>query len=349
MSVRSFPLTALLCIAILFSLYFARDVLVPLVLACFLYLVLTPIQRGLERLHLPTSLAAGVIVLSLVGGLGWALYILATPLGEWVGRFPDMMSDARYKIEALKQPVERVKEASEQVEQITSMERVPGTPQRVMVQAPGLLERLLGNITLIAVQFLLILVILYFLLATGAVFREKLVHVMPTFGDKRRAIAITADIQRQTSRYLLTITMINAGLGVAQGTAMYLVGVPNPMLWAMMAFILNFIPYIGALIGTGVIALVAMISFDTLGAAIAAPLVYITLTSIEGQVVTPSVLGRSLVLNPLIIFVSVMFWGWLWGVPGALMAVPLLVVLKAICDNIDSWAPLGEFIGGQRR
>jgi predicted PurR-regulated permease PerM len=171
---------------------------------------------------------------------------------------------------------------------------------------------------------------------------------MPTFGDKRRAIAITGDIQRQTSRYLLTITLINAGLGVAQGIAMYFVGLPNPLLWGVMAFVLNFIPYVGALLGAGVVGLVALISFDSMTHAAVAPLVYLALTAVEGQVVTPSVLGRSLVLNPLVIFVAVMFWGWLWGVPGALMAVPLLVVLKAICDNVESWGALGEFIGGRR-
>src|SRR3546814_68692 len=250
-----------------------------------------------------------------------------------MGRFPEMLSEARYKIEALKQPVEQIREASQQVERIAEMEAAPGRPQQMVLEAPGLLESLFGNISLIGIQLLLILVILYFLLATGSIFREKLVHVMPTFGDKRRAMTITADIQRQTSRYLLTITMINAGLGVAEGAAMYLIGVPNPLLWGVMAFVLNFIPYLGALIGAGVIALVALMTFDTVSYALVAPAAYLALTSLEGQVVTPSLLGRSLMLNPLVIFVSVLFWGWLWGVPGALMAVPLLVVLKSIGDN----------------
>lgn len=347
-SVRSLPLTGLFCIAVLCSLYFARDVFVPLALACFLFLVLSPILHAMERLRIPTGLAAGLIVLTLVAGIAYGLYALTIPIGEWMNRFPEMMADARDKIEALKQPVEDVREASERVEQMTGMKDGPLMPQRVVLQAPGLLERLFGNLTLIGIQSLLIFVILYFLLATGHIFREKLVHVMPTFGDKRRAIAITGDIQRQTSRYLLTITTINAGLGIAEGVAMYLVGIPNPLLWGVMAFVLNFIPYIGALVGTAVIALVALMTFDNTGQIILAPAVYIFLTSLEGQVVTPSLLGRSLLLNPLVIFVAVMFWGWLWGVPGALMAVPLLVVLKSVCDNIDSWRPLGEFLTGRR-
>jgi len=347
-SVRSFPLTAIFCIVVLFALYVARDVFVPLALACFLYLVLTPILRGLERMRVPTALGSGIIVLTLVGVLAYGLFVLATPLGEWVDRFPTMMSAARDKIEALRQPMEQVREASQQVERIATMNAEQGMPQQVVVQAPGLLQRLFGNISLIGIQLLLILVILYFLLATGSMFREKLVHVMPTFGDKRRAIAITADIQRQTSRYLLTITVINAGLGVAQGTAMYLCGLPNALLWGVMAFVLNFIPYVGALLGMGVVGLVAVITFDSLTQAAVVPLAYLALTAVEGQIVTPSVLGRSLTLNPLVIFVAVMFWGWLWGMPGALMAVPLLVVLKAICDNVESWGALGEFIGGRR-
>src|SRR5690606_16016483 len=310
--------------------------------------VLSPILHAMERLRIPTGLAAGLIVLTLVAGIAYGLYALTIPIGEWMNRFPEMMADARDKIEALRQPVEDVREASERVEQMTGMKDGPLMPQRVVLQAPGLLERLFGNLTLIGIQSLLIFVILYFLLATGHIFREKLVHVMPTFGDKRRAIAITGDIQRQTSRYLLTITTINAGLGIAEGVAMYLVGIPNPLLWGVMAFVLNFIPYIGALVGTAVIALVALMTFDNTGQIILAPAVYIFLTSLEGQVVTPSLLGRSLLLNPLVIFVAVMFWGWLWGVPGALMAVPLLVVLKSVCDNIDSWRPLGEFLTVRR-
>src|SRR5690606_12335573 len=213
-SVRSLPLTGLFCIAVLCSLYFARDVFVPLALACFLFLVLSPILHAMERLRIPTGLAAGLIVLTLVAGIAYGLYALTIPIGEWMNRFPEMMADARDKIEALKQPVEDVREASERVEQMTGMKDGPLMPQRVVLQAPGLLERLFGNLTLIGIQSLLIFVILYFLLATGHIFREKLVHVMPTFGDKRRAIAITGDIQRQTSRYLLTITTINAGLGI---------------------------------------------------------------------------------------------------------------------------------------
>ncbi len=152
-------------------------------------------------------------------------------------------------------------------------------------------------------------------------------------------------IQKDISLYLLTVTMINAGLGVAVGTAMYGLGMPNPILWGVMAGCFNFIPYLGAIASAIVLTLVASVTFDQLGHILLVPVVFIVLNELEGMIVTPAVVGKRLSLNPVAIFIWLLLWGWLWGIPGTLLAVPLLAVIKIICDNITALAPIGEFLG----
>lgn len=345
--VHSFSTTALFLLACFYTLYFLRDVLVPITIAFVLYLVLAPMLRTLERLRLPTALAAGLIVIGLILAIGGVAVLLTVPVAEWVARVPHLMDEIIEKVQVLKAPMEQVAEASQQVEKIAQVGGDGGAPT-VLVKDGGLTEWLYANLTAVGVQASLVLVLLYFLLATGAIFREKLVKVMPTWGDKRKAFVITAEMQAQIARYLLTVAMINLCLGVAVGFAMWWAGMPTPILWGAMAATLNFIPYLGSLLGIIIVGVVALISYDSLTQALVPPVVYLALTSLEGQIITPSVLGRSLTLNPLVLFVAVVLWGWLWGVPGAFLAVPFVVILKVICDNIEPVAPIGEFLGGRR-
>ena len=343
--VHSFSTTALLVVISFYTLYFARDVFVPIFAAIGAYLLLYPVQRGLRRLGIPDAAAAALIVLALTAGVLFAFYLLAQPVGEWTGRMPQILSDVQFKIQALKLPVEEVHQASKEVEELTKVEG--GVVPEVVVRDGSLLEQVFGNVALVGTQLLLVAVLLYFLLATGEIFREKMVRVMPTWQDKRRAVQITHDIQKEVSQYLITITLINTGLGVFVGAAMWLAGMPSPIIWGIMATVLNFVPYFGAIVGGIIVGMVALITFPTVGYALSVPLIYLSLTSLEGQFVTPSILGRRLTLNPLVIFVTVVLWGWLWGVPGALLAVPILVTFKVICDNVDSLRPMGEFLSGR--
>ena len=343
--VHSFSTTALLVVICFYTLYFARDVFVPIFAAIGAYLLLFPVQRGLRRLRVPDAAAAALIVLALIAGVIFAFVLLAQPVGEWTARMPRILSEVQYKIKALKEPVEEVRQASREVEELTKVEG--GVVPEVVVRDGSLLEQVFGNVALIGTQILLVVVLLYFLLATGDIFREKMVRVMPTWQDKRRAVQITHDIQKEVSLYLITITFINVGLGACIGGAMWLAGMPSPVVWGVMATILNFVPYFGAIVGGIIVGMVALITFPTVEYAVSIPLIYLALTSLEGQFVTPSILGRRLTLNPLVIFVTVVLWGWLWGVPGALLAVPILVTFKVICDNVDSLRPIGEFLSGR--
>jgi predicted PurR-regulated permease PerM len=188
-------------------------------------------------------------------------------------------------------------------------------------------------------------ILLYFLLASGDLFLLKLVRVLPRFEDKKIAVTIVHEVRHDVSHYLLTITLINIGLGVATGIAMFWLGMPNPLLWGVMAASFNFIPYLGAMASAIILTLVALLTFDELGRILLVPGVFLVLTSLEGGFVTPAIVGRRLTLNPVAIFVWLTFWGWLWGVPGMLLAVPMLAILKIVCDHVQPLNSVGEFLG----
>jgi predicted PurR-regulated permease PerM len=186
--------------------------------------------------------------------------------------------------------------------------------------------------------------LLFFLLASDDNLLRQAVTILPQLRDKKRLVEIVRDVEDDVSYYLLTITVINIGLGVAIGAAMWLLGMPNPYLWGAMAAVLNFIPLIGALLGVGIVGLVALLTFSTTAAMLLPPIIYLLLTSLEGQLVTPAVVARRLSLNPVVVFLALISWTWLWGIAGALLAVPLLATFKICCDHIEALKPVGVLL-----
>jgi predicted PurR-regulated permease PerM len=193
-------------------------------------------------------------------------------------------------------------------------------------------------------QVVICLTLAFFLIASGDLFYEKLVQAMPTLKDKRRALAVARAIENQLSVYLLTITLINMGLGVAIGLAMWALGMPDPILFGLAGFLLNYIPYIGAMAGVGISFLVALVSFDSATAAVLPALVYWGLTSFEGQFVTPVMVGRRLRLNAVVVFVSFALWAWLWSFMGMLLSTPMLLTMKVVSDHVPGMAGFGKFL-----
>ena len=273
-------------------------------------------------------------------------FLLSGPVSEWIDSAPAISQRVQQKLAALRTPVDAVVKASEQVATFTdgvSSSQV----QKVVIQQPGLLSKAAGNLfgglSMAAVTFVLLL----FLLASGTMFYEKMIGILPTFSDKKRALTIAYDVEREISHYLLTITMINAGLGLFIAVAMSIIGMPNPVLWGVAAALLNFIPYIGALAGIIMVGLVSLISFDSITYAIIPPMIYTLGAVLEGQFITPVLLGRRLELNAVAIFIFVALWGWAWGIVGAIIAVPLLVSVKVFCDHFDGLTSFGEFLSGR--
>jgi len=212
------------------------------------------------------------------------------------------------------------------------------------MKPPSMLKQVFGTMQTITIQLGVTLVLLFFLIASGDVFKMKLVTAMQRYRDKKRVLIMWRDVEDNVSVYLLSITTINLGLGVLIAACLYAIGLPNALLWGAMAGLLNFIPYLGALVGVSVVAVVAIISFDSLSHAALAPILYAACNLLESQLVTPSVLGRRLSLNPVLVFISVIFWGWLWGMPGAMLAVPLLIIVHVLCRHFAQLRIIADFM-----
>lgn len=345
-SAGSVALTGLFLLALFYTLYLAQSFVLPLVLALLFNVLLLPLVDGLRnRLRVPRVLGALLVLAVLAVVIGWGVGTLAAPAADWVERAPQSLARIEAKLRPLKEPVERVTEATEGIEALTRVDEEGAPPRQVQVEREPLVERLFARTREVVVGGIMMVVLLYFLLVSGDLFLRKLVRVLPTLGDKRRAVEIVRRVQGDLSRYLGTITAINLVLGLAVWLAMYLLGMPNPMLWGAMAALFNYVPYVGALAGVAILAVVSILTFDSELAWALPPLTYFALTSAESYFLTPLVLGRQMRLNPVVILLGLLFWGWLWGIAGAFLAVPLLAALKIFCDSLEPLEPLGEFLG----
>jgi predicted PurR-regulated permease PerM len=190
------------------------------------------------------------------------------------------------------------------------------------------------------------LVLLYLLLASGDLFLQKLVQAMPTWSDKKRAVEISREIQQNISNYLFSVTLINIGLGTLVSAGFYLMGMPNAAMWGMFAAVLNFVPYFGPVVAMFLLTAVGLLTFDTLGYALLPPGWFLLLHLLEANFITPVLLGRRFTLNPAVIFVSLIFWTALWGVPGALLSVPILVTIKVLCDRVPTLSSISDLMSG---
>jgi predicted PurR-regulated permease PerM len=342
--VRNLALTGLFVLAAFYTLYFARSFFLPIILALLLSLLLSPVVRALKRLRLPEPVGAGVVLLALLGGLGFGVYELAGPAYEWTRKAPESLRKMERKLRDFKKPVQVLGKATAQVEKIAEVGG--GSAVRtVQVKPESLGSRLFTHVTDLVASALVMFILLYFLLASGDLFLRKLIRVLPSLEDKRRAVEIARRMESDISTYLLTITLINLGIGLAVWGAAAWIGLPNPPLWAALAFVTNYIPYLGAVVMIGVLAMVGFLTFDTIGQALLAPGAFVVLNLLEGYIVTPLVLGRRLTLNPVVIFLGLTFWGWIWGLAGAILAVPIMAAFKIFCDHLEPLAPVGEFLG----
>ena len=343
-ALRSLLLIGLFLLALFHTLRVARELFLPLMLAFFLSFILSPLLRTLKRAHIPEALGAALLLIVVVGGVGLGLYSLATPATEWIAKAPDSMARIQGKLRSLRRPMEQMSRTADQVERTIAGDSVTA-PVPVVKSPAWIKQALFGGTTAFVSEAIVVIVLLYFLLASGDLFLRKLIKVLPTFKDKKRAVEIAREIENNISTYLFTVTLINIGVGVAVGVGLWLLKMPNPVLWGVLACVLTYVPYLGAVVGIGVLGLASLLVFDDLGHALAVPGVYVVVSFVEGNFVTPLVLGRRLTLNPVVIFVGLLFWFYLWGIPGALLAVPTLAVFKIVCDHVDTLAPIGEFFG----
>ena len=347
--VRGWALTGLLVIAVLVVLYQARVLLIPIVAAIIISLVFAPIVRAMTRIWIPQPLGAAFVVLGLLAALIGAAYTLVEPAGEWLQRAPQALQQIDRKLRDFRSSVMEVASATAQVQTMTEQLASAGQPQErareVVMQEPSLASTAIDVAKDFWISMVSMLVLLYFLLARGDTFLRKTVAAMPRLSDKKLAVDIARSVESAVSSYLVTVTIINLCLGTAVATALYFLDVPNPLLWGAMVAMFNFIPYLGDLASFSVLTIVGLLTFDELWRSLMVPGVFYLLTATEGYVITPLIVGRRLSLNPVVIVLSVLFWGWMWGPAGVLLAVPILVAVKTTCDRIEPLQTFGEYLG----
>jgi predicted PurR-regulated permease PerM len=348
-------LIILTLLAGLYTLFFAEAIILPFVLALVLTMVLGPGMLFLNRkLHIPRVIAALFLILilfSVVGALGYALSV---PASRWIAKAPESLPALINKLSFVQEPIRLIKRGIEQVQGMTSREPAAPTQTVVTVQQPpdvggsiiGIGSSVLQSGRAVLGQGLTVMLLLFFFLASSDSLFRRFVEILPHFDEKRRAVSIVAEIESNISRYLLTISLMNMLVGFAAGLAVWLLGMPDPLLFGSLAFLLNYIPIIGPITGMVVFFFAGIFAFSSLWQAFIPPAIYLGIHVLEGETITPMLLARRFTLNPVMVISSLMFWDWLWGIPGALLSIPLLAVTKIICDHIETLTPLGHLLGG---
>jgi predicted PurR-regulated permease PerM len=324
-------------------LYFARPVVFPIFLAFVVATTLKPIIRWFSYCRITPALSGAIVLCFLVAVIAAGFFQLGQPALRWMNEAPAHITDLRQRIQTFFPRIARFNQAA------AAVENLGATPERSKTPTVELKTSRVPNAVIDWTGTLLAgagetLVLLYLLLASGDMFLQKLVHVMPTLGDKKRAVEISREIQQNLSNYLFTVTLINIGLGATVSVGLYYLGVPNGAMWGMLVAALNFVPYFGPVAGVVMLAVAGMLTFETLLLALLPPAWYLLLHLLEANLITPRLLGRRFTLNPVVIFISLIFWTWLWGAPGALLSVPILVAIKVICDRIPKLSSVSELL-----
>lgn len=336
-------LVTLTLIAVTIVCYLASALLSTLALSLLLSLLLSPIVSALERLHLPRALGSGIVVLCVVACAVFAAFALAQPMREWSSKAPSAIESVKQRVQKIQGSVAQVTKSAETLS--TFGQTPPSRSTASTSSTPSLVHDIVAGTPRVLETIASVILLLYFFLSSGDNFLRRLVEIAPGMTEKRIVVTIARDIQREMSRYLLTITLINFGLGVATAIACASLQVPNAPLWGAMAFLLNFAPYVGAAVTAVVLCIVGLTTFDAVGHALLVPAAFVTLASIEGQLITPTIIGRRLAVNPVVVFVWLLAWGALWGISGLLLAGPLLACFRIVCQHTAALRPIYVLIG----
>lgn len=342
---KAMLLAGIFVLLLFYALFLTGEIVVPIIMALLLKMVLQPAMDVLVGWRLPRVVAAIVIVGALLAGLSGLGLLLSGPAATWVSKAPASLAKLELRLAGLTSMARDFQKASHDVEKIGA----DAAEASVSVKGSPISSFLFSGTRALTAGLLIIVVLLFFLLVSGNSFLRRIVEILPTLKDKKRAVDISYEIQRTVSYYLGTVSLMNAGVGVLTGFAAYFCGLDDPILWGSLAFMLNFVPFIGPLVGIGVLALAGLISFDSIWLGLLPAGIYLLIHFVEGEAITPALLARQLTLNPVVVIIALVFWYWMWGVAGALLAVPMLATFKIICDRVESLMAIGHFLGSEAR
>jgi predicted PurR-regulated permease PerM len=337
----------LFMLALLAALYAAREIVLPVILAFILNLLLQPALRMLERLRVPTMLGALLLIGLLFGTVVAFGTALSGPAGSWAAKLPEGVPRLQEHLSFLRAPIETVRQFLQQAEGYVSGDAPPiaGAAHAPAIGS-GLWTTLFSGTRAFVGGFFETILVLFFLLLSGDTFLRRLVEILPRFSDKRQAIEISQHIEHDISAYLITVTIMNAAVGLATALAMWLCGLGDPILWGAVAFLLNYVPILGPMISLLTFTLAGLLTVNTLWYALLPAVLYLVIHLVEGETITPMLLARRFTLNPVLVIMALIFWYWMWGVPGAILAVPMLAITKIICDRIQMLSAFGHFLEG---
>lgn len=333
-------LFGLACLAVL---YVASEVVLPLILAILLKLLLQPFVRLLERIHVPRAVGAILSVLLVLGAFGGTISVLAKPAADWAAKLPEAIPRVRDGLGFLKQPIDAVQGMMHQIDGLTGGNMTSQAPD---IKPAALVGAVFSHTATATSGLLTTLLVLFYLLVSGETFLRRMVEVLPTFDDKRQAVELSTHIERDVSAYLLTVTLINMLVGVATGCVMWLCGVANPVLWGAVAFVVNYVPILGPMMGIVIFLMASVLSLGVSWWALLPVGLYLAIHITEGEIATPMLLARRFTINPVAVILALIFWYWMWGVTGAILAVPLLAVTKIICDDLRPLRAFGHMLEG---
>jgi predicted PurR-regulated permease PerM len=330
-------LNVLLFLALMYTVTLTKSLLIPLVLAAFLGLALNPVVAAGARLHLPRWLSASVLMIALIVGIGGGISALAQPAIGWFHGAPAAIKTLVPKLKSMTKPLEAANRATQSLVNAQSNGRtavVAPAPTSMAISAWDIVS----TAPKILAGILSVMLLVFFFLMFGDSMLRRLVEITPGFAYKRHAVAIVRGIQTEVSRYLLTALLINASLGALTAGMLWLYHMPDALLWGTVAMFANFIPYVGAISTAIILALVGMLYGNDASLHVFLPAItFSAITVLEGNLITPMIQGRSMRLSPIAILLWLLVWGWLWGVPGALLAVPMLTCTKLIAERVRGW------------
>lgn len=339
------PLYGIFSIMLLQALVWASDFLIPVTTAFLGYLILNRPRRWLERSGVPSFISATLFVTVLTIVIGLFLIQISSPTAQFIEDLPWLIEQMKEQFSNSGGTLEAIKDATVAAGEIVA-DQEKETVEVEVVSDPGIVSAIFSMAPSFLSRILFALILLFFLIASGDLFLTKTIASIDAFAEKRRAVEVLHAIEDRLGYYLGGITLINIGLGVAISIAMYLWGMPNVLVFGFLAFGLNFVPFLGGLMGAAIAGSVAFVSLESAWTAFGVFATYATLTSIEGQLVTPMLISRRMQLNTTVVFLSVAFFAWIWSVMGMVVALPILIVIKIACDESQSLRVIGRFIGG---
>jgi len=325
-----------------YFLHFASPILIPIIMALLLSMLLAPFVRLLEWIRVPRTLGSLIVVVAAAGVLLGIAASLSGPAQSWLTE-PERLSRLEEKLRPMTALFEKLQYATEQLEKTTAPRDGPPI-QKVEVTRPGLSGLLSTGSGHVTSTIVAVIGLLYFFLVSGDTFLRKLVLVTPSLRDKKRAVEIVRNIETDISFYLVMVTALNVAIGFMVAATAAVLGIPDPFLWGALAALLSFAPYVGEFVIVILLSLAGILTFDSLVQALVAPTIYFVVMTICWQGVVPFVVGRRMTLSPVAVFIAIIVLGWMWGVVGALVAVPVLASVKIICDRIGSLRPIAEFL-----